>query len=502
MTWHLARKELLANLITMRFSIGTALFLALVVLFTSVLIGDYRQKLERYDELVAKNSERLRNQMSYQNLKPDIYKPPEVLSVFSKGVEDNVAKSAQISIDTVPVPSGAYTAKNPLLSVFPVLDFVLIFKLVISILIFLFVYDSISGEKEDRTLALMLSNGIPRYQVLTGKFIGGMITISIPITIGFLAAGLILSVSPIVALTASEWLRIVLMYIVSLIMVAALCSIGLFFSSITRQATSTLTFLFFVWILFVLVVPNSSTYLAARITPVESRRGIDSRTAEFQRELRKKYYEFMRQNSYSDYYYVQSDETEPGGSYHWYATKCQVRLEQQLYAFITPLRMDYADKTWLLEKSSFESLKQQKNLSDMLSLTSPLSVYEILISGLSRSDAASLERFYDQAAEYRRQFIGYLYDKKAFSSIRYFATVKEEDLFDVKNNEEYSLLRKKYEDQKALPLNLEDLPRFRYQPESLADTVKRILPGVGLLFFTGVLFFICTFVAFIKYDVR
>jgi len=98
--------------------------------------------------------------------------------------------------------------------------------------------------------------------------------------------------------------------------------------------------------------------------------------------------------------------------------------------------------------------------------------------------------------------IDYLYDKKAFSSIRYFATVKEEHLFDVKNIEEYDVLRKKYENVKAEHLNLDDLPRFSFKPESPADTAKRILPGVGLLFFTGVLFFICTFVAFLKYDVR
>jgi len=502
MTWRIARKELLGNLITMRFSVGTALFLALVVLFTSVLISDYRQKLERYNGMMTKNSEELRQLMTYQNLRPTVYKPPEVLSVFSRGVEDNIAKEVQISIASVPVPKGAYTAKNPLLSVFPVLDIVLIFKLVISILILLFVYDAISGEKEDRTLALMLSNDVPRHQVLLGKFIGGMITISIPITIGFIAASLILSVSPTVNLAASEWLRIVLMYLVSLIMAGALCCLGLFFSSITRQASETLIFLFFLWVLFVLVVPNSSSFMAAKISPVKSRREIDSQITEFHRELGNKVRDFYRQYPRTDYYYVQSDATEPGGYYHWYASKSQVRLEQGLYAFSEPLQIDYADRAWQLEKSYLESLKKQKKLASTLSLISPLSVYEILVSALAKSDAASFERFYEQAVEYRRQLIDYLYDKKAFSSIRYFATVKEEHLFDVKNIEEYSALRKKYENVKAKHLNLDDLPRFSFKPESPADTLKRILPGFGLLCFIGVLFFICAFVAFLKYDVR
>ena len=55
--WEITKKELLANIITFRFSIGTALFLGLIVLLMTILLGDYAQKLERYNELVAKESE-------------------------------------------------------------------------------------------------------------------------------------------------------------------------------------------------------------------------------------------------------------------------------------------------------------------------------------------------------------------------------------------------------------------------------------------------------------
>ncbi len=501
MTWRIARKELLGNLITLRFSMCTALFLALVVLFTSVLISDYRQKLDHYNERVARNSERLRNQMTYKNLKPDIYKPPEVLSVFSKGLEDNISKEVQIIINAVPVPKGAYTAKNPLLSVFPVLDIVLIFKLVISILIFLFIYDTISGEKEDRTLALMLANCIPRHQILFGKFIGALITISIPITIGFLTTGLILLLSPVVDLTSSEWFLIVLMYFVSVIMVGVLCSIGLFFSAITRQASQTMIFLFSVWVLLAFIIPNSSMYLASWLKPIEPQRTIDLQASEVQGEFRNRTRELMANNPPSGYH-IQSDTTEPGGYYHKFASKSLIRDRQKLYSVAIPIAIEYADKELQVRKSYLESMKRQENLAAKISLLSPLSVYEMLISRLSGTNAVNFERFYEQAGDYRRQIIEYLYSKKAFSSIRYFATVKEEHLFDVKNVEEYSALREKYANNNPEPLNLKDLPRFTYRPGIITDTVKGILPNLGLLFLTGALFFVCAFVAFLKYDVR
>jgi ABC-type Na+ efflux pump permease subunit len=57
MIWKIARKEILSNIMTMRFTVGTVLFLILIVVFTYVLINDYQQKLEDNNELVARNSE-------------------------------------------------------------------------------------------------------------------------------------------------------------------------------------------------------------------------------------------------------------------------------------------------------------------------------------------------------------------------------------------------------------------------------------------------------------
>ena len=503
MIWRIARKEVLSNIITLRFTVGTVLFLALVVTFTTVLISDYRQKIESYNELVSRNSSELRQLMTYRNLKPTVYKPPEVLVVFSKGVEENMGNSVQISIGEVPISKSAAGAKNPLLSIFPVLDIVLIFKLVISVLTLLLAYDAISGEKEDKTLGLMLSNNIPRHQVLFGKFIGGMITISVPIAIGFLVGGIILTVSPMISLSLSDWLRIVLMFFVSLIMVGVLFSLGLFFSSMTKRASDSLMLLLFMWVLFVLIIPNVSTYLADQMKPIESREKIDSQVQEMWREFNKEVRDFdIKISKTGTEYQVESDANEPWGWYHKFATKVLIRQEQELNAFSEPHRIECADKAWQAERGYLESLNQQKNFADMLSRFSPISLYEILISGLSRSDVASFEGFFEQTREYRKQIINYLYSKNAFSAIRYTATIKEEHLFDVSSMEEYGVLREKYDREEPSPLNIEDIPQFLYQPESVSATVKRILPDMALLCIIGILFFLCGFVAFLKYDVR
>jgi len=499
MIWRITKKELLLNLLTLRFSAGTILFLALAVLFTSVLLNDYQKKLEDYNRRVAMNNDELRQLMTYRNLKPTVYKPPELLSLFSKGVEENMGNSARVWIGGVPTLTSAAASKNPLLSVFPVLDIALIFKLVISALALLLVYDAISGEKEDGTLSLMLSNSVPRHQVLFGKFIGGMITLAIPIAVGFLMTSLILSLSPMVKLIGDDWARIALMFVVSLIMVSVLFNLGLFLSSVTKRASDTLMLLLFLWVLFVLVIPNGSVYLAERIRPIQSRENIDSQVQEIWGRFQKEVSDFRQRNPQP--FEPQSDAREPWGVYSKYATKGVVRYKRKFYAFVDPLRIRHADLAWQANKSYFESMNRQKELVNLISRTSPISLYEILITDLSRTDAKNFERFAKQAREYRRQIIDYLYGKKAFSSIRYFATVKEEHLFDY-NKDEYRALYKKYGTKEPSPLNVSDVPQFRYRQESIAATMKRLLPDALLLCFISVLLFLCAFAAFLKYDVR
>ena len=498
MIWKIARKELLSNLLTLRFFVGTVLFLSLAVLFTFVLLGDYKQRLEDYNNLVSTNNDELRGLMTYQNLKPTVYRPPEILSIFSKGSQENMGNSVQISAGDVPEITSAAATKNPLLAVFPVLDVVLVFKLVMSVLALLLAYDAISGEKEDGTLKLTLSNSVPRHQVLFGKFVGGMITLAIPIAIGFLMISLILELSPIVELTGDNWIRIALMFVVSLIMVSALFNLGLLVSSATRRAADTLMLLLFLWVLFLLVIPNGSAYLAARIKPIESREKIDSQVGEVWNRFGGEVSDFRRGIPTMGNF-IQSDASGPWGWYHQFASRELIRYRQQLSAFAEPLRIRYADDAWQANRSYLESMRRQKELAGFISKVSPISLYEDLITSLSRTDVPGSENFAGQAREYRRQIIDYLHGKRAFSSIRYFAAVKEEYMSDV-SEDDYDALRKKYSD--TSQLDVSGVPRFHYRPESVSATLKRNLPDVALLCFVSVILFLCAFAAFLRCDVR
>lgn len=50
-------------------------------------------------------------------------------------------------------------------------------------------HDLIVSEREERTLALMVAGGSSRARVLLGKFLGGVLTLAFPLTLGFAVAG-------------------------------------------------------------------------------------------------------------------------------------------------------------------------------------------------------------------------------------------------------------------------------------------------------------------------
>ncbi len=73
--------------------------------------------------------------------------------------------------------------KNSMLQSFTALDWSFIISVVISFVVILFTFDAISGERERGTLALMLSNSVPRGVILLSKFLGAFIAIVIPMLI-------------------------------------------------------------------------------------------------------------------------------------------------------------------------------------------------------------------------------------------------------------------------------------------------------------------------------
>jgi ABC-2 type transport system permease protein len=417
-----------------------------------------------------------------------------VLSVFSEGLEKQLGNSAKIELGTVPEISATSTDINPYLSIFSVFDAALIVKIVVSVLVLLVAHDVISGEREQGTLKLMLSNTASRPGVLLGKLLAGLITLLVPITVAFIVGVIILLSFPMMDLSTSDWWRIGLMYIVSLIFISAMYNIGLLFSCLSRNSAISLLLGLFFWIVFVVVIPNGSIYLATQINPLESEEKKDSQVT----SLREEFHELQHNMSGA-----RSDSKGAfGKSYVRGCNKLYFESSQKRYALDELARIKYADKVWEVERGYLRSLSKQKYLANNFSRTSPICLYENAMSALAGTDLASFKHFMDEVKTYRNKAIEYIRSKtNNFSSPSYFTTCSKEDALEYEKG--WEQWDEKREAMKIVDpaLNLQDFPLFIYQPNILKN-LQRAVPDMTLLIFINVLFFTLSFVAFIKYDVR
>jgi ABC-type transport system involved in multi-copper enzyme maturation permease subunit len=492
MIWKIAKKEFLLNLMTFKFAVGTILSMVLVAVFVPILGKAYQERLKVYNENVAYNQAELRKVTVYKNITPTIYRRPSVLAVFSEGLEKQLGNSATIEYDKVPEISGA--AANHYLSIFSVFDVLLIFKIVISVLALLLAYDAISGERERGTLRLVLSNTAARYQVLLGKLLAGLLVLVVVVTIAFILGVVILLCFPMVDLTGSDWIRIGFMFLASLVFIVTMYNLGLLFSCLARRSALSLVLALFVWIIFVVVIPNASVYLATQIRPVEPEDKINEQIASLQRDTQTEFASELNRSgrSYMSGYDEVSD-VSGGGFGHGYlrsATETHIHNELIKCSIGVPINIQYADKYAEVKYGYLRGLFEQTRLADNISRTSPISLYENVMSALAGTDMAGFQDFFNAVKPYRNDIIEYMRSRTDnFSSTTFFTPCTEEEI------------KTRPRGDTAAPLELSDLPRFAYRAD-IVRTLRRVVPDLAFLILGNILFFAVAFASFAGYDVR
>ena len=523
MIWRIAKKEFLLNLMTFKFSIGTLLCVVLMAVFMPVLVSDYQQRLKDHHANVAANDEELHKVKVYMNITPTIYRPPTILSIFSKGLEKRLGCPAKIELYDVSqsgdIMDAVVTDEPPhLLSIFPLLDISLIFKVAMSILSLLLAYDVISGEREQGTLRLMLSNATSRAQVLLGKMSAGLMTLVLSVTMSFLVGFLILRFFSMVALSRSDYIRTTLIYLVSLIFVSVIFNLGLLISCLCRRSAVSLTLGIFIWLFLAVLLPNASACLASHVKPVKATHEFDETINELNEECNKdieKSIKGIRQRG--------GNESYASGAFgRKYLIICEGELKgykQECYAMTEPIRIKYMKRIREIREGHFGTCIQQKKLARLFSQWSPMTLYENMVSVLSMTDLNNVQYLNAQVKLYTDEVIEYVRSKtNDFRSLVYFTTCTEQDWHEAVDHflpyleAENEAVKDRYMDEikqwyvqkiRNMPsLDLQDFPAFIYRPPGIAQSLKGIMMHLGLLISMSVVFFGVAFVALLKYDIR
>ncbi|HCC53049.1 MAG TPA: hypothetical protein DEQ30_14210 [Porphyromonadaceae bacterium] len=161
-----------------------------------------------------------------------------------------------------------HNSVNPLLKRSDSLTWAFIISMFLSFVTLLFAFDAISGEKEERTLALIFSNPVPRRTLLLSK-LGSIVTVVCGMAfVGMLLSLVILAISGKVLLNTVFFTEIGCFILISILFITLFAAFGLFSSAITRHSNiSLLTSLCF-WLFSAVIIPNTSVFWANKLFPI------------------------------------------------------------------------------------------------------------------------------------------------------------------------------------------------------------------------------------------
>lgn len=252
------RKEFLDKISTLRFFIAFLLSFGLTTISASVLSNNYAQELADYHARVKLHAETKSEGLVIVDRKPS------VLSVLFPGIENNSARSVRLEVDLYPETIETIN-DNPLSVLFTTVDWTFIIGVVMSLLAILFAYDTVCGERETGTLALMASNAAPKPMLILGKWIGGYLSLILPCLVGWFSGFLIFITHPQIQLTAADWSSVGWLLLGASLYLACVFALGVLVSTLTSRSSTAIVALLMLWGVGVFVIPNLGPDLAKAV---------------------------------------------------------------------------------------------------------------------------------------------------------------------------------------------------------------------------------------------
>lgn len=489
MIWHIAKQVILDNLTRFRFALTLILVMVLMVLNAVIFVSNqYPRRIAEYSQDTNKATESLKKKSS--NLGElavkgpgNVYKPPSPLTFIATGKDANLPKRVEgnstggygIGQETPDYKFGySWSAnwqlqyphdtsrKNDSLPNFTELDWTFIIGLVMSFMAILFTYDTISGERETGTLSLLMSNSVSRATVLLGKFLGAFLTILIPLFIGILLNLMIISASRLVSLSGDEWARVGIIFVTSAIYVSIFLWLGLFISSLFSNSSSSLLMLLLIWIVFVVLIPNTMGVLASGFKQVSSR-------SEISRIKKAKEDEIDSRHKEGDKLYrTGSPSDEPP----------KIEVLRMWADYLN----EHADAKSRIDDEHLNKQFAQVEFTQQVTRLSPASIYKYTLESLAGTGFIRHKRFIQQVRRYREQFVDF---------------IQSEDRAD---NESYHVYLVK-EGLSQKPVAYNSIPKFS-DKLTLDITFKGAALDLMLLVSLALLLFMAASLAFMRSDVK
>ena len=471
MLWTIVRKELSANLLSFRFILVFLLCCTLIIVSTYTMRGKYDERVEEYSAAVSMHRQELAGSEGQQaigqvvNSGYKLDKPPTPLSVIVEGMEGAAGRFASISVYLDPRLEGGPDI-DPMFTYFGTLDMMYIVRVVLSLVAILLTYDAISGEREQGTLKLTLSNSVARSTMLLSKCIGGYITLLLPFLVPVLISLLILATSGSINFSGEDWIRLGFVLLASLLYIGLFLMLGLLVSSRSSRSTTALMMLLFLWVVIVLAVPKVSKIVAGKLRHVPSVQEVqaekDAAMTQFSKEENEKSQQHIRENLGK----LSSEEVQDG-----------------IYRIMQATVVGRIRKMGQIQAEYDRKRAAQFRLAENVSRLSPASVYTYAATGLAGTGLDRQERFLAAARAYQEGFVQYFNELMRKDMEQQWARIKGEKVEEVK-------------------FDFDRMPALDFREASLSESWDSAMVDFLMLFLLLACFFMIAYIGFIRSDVR
>lgn len=483
MIWHIAKKEIYHNLMTLRFALMIILLPVLMVANALIYgFGDsgYREEVDAYNLAMKRRLSRVKDDADESLGKlamrgpGEIYRLPSRFKFCADGADELIPNSIPIAERSGGARGGAigeaynwrelwaleYLPSNHGSDVTTriKIDWVFI-GIFMSFFVILFTFDAIAGERAKGTLSLMMSNQISRGQMLLAKYLGAFFTLMLPLAIGILMNLLIIYLSGSISFSPSDWLRILGMIGLFTLHISIFIFLGLFFSSRVSNAITSLVWLLLTWVCLAFIFPSLLGLFVGTLDPIPSIEIVSSRKRAQLANIEDEFLpmELLETTKLSE----APSPDNPSATRRW----------------ATYFTRRYETKTRIADEHVDQQLRQVK-LARELTQISPIVCFQYAMEGLANTGIGSYMDFVKQVRRYRQTFIDF---------------IKTEDRNDPESLHIYPVR----EGLSQKPVDPNAIPRFKER-----ISYQSVIFPVGLLILFNILFFTAAQLSFLKCDLK
>ena len=458
------KREILHNLYSLRFALSMALILAVFIAGALSYVRNHEAALEKYRETQAGfmgdiEKDATENATILAVTRRTYDPRPRDNGFIADAQEKHLPNAFVFSAWNVFSFQNRSGSANPFLTKFDELNWSFIAALIVSFVAFLFTFDAVSGEKESKTLALALSNSVSRGVLFWGKYLSAVLSVLAIVIVGMIASLLVVVLSGIVTFSAALAGESLGFLAAAGLLAATMAAFGLLSSVVVRNSNVSLLLALSFWLLFTVVVPNSSLFIAKNLYPIERSEAVQKKV---------------------DAAFDDLNKNAPPGS--WTQRTDPFTPQHELRANLQMKRL-VAEKQ--IRDAYYQSMFRQFEKTRLLTAVSPVLSFENLTEAVVGGGYPRFRKVWDDLHVYQGQFLAFF---------------KNLDAQDLKSphwynpNENISTTR--------LPVSFETVPQFSERPLTLADRVKPAAVYLAILVLMGGLVYLLSYFLFVRYDVR